>query len=357
MAILYCPQAYGGSITIMLQFLSALFTSTDKPVSGIDEALINKAIDRAIDGTDVRLRGLGNYRKQLREPVSKAVAYIINMVDDLPQPAEISRNTFSNDPRIHAFFASFNHLQENVGGAQTVRDYINQSDVDKSSRIYGLLTMEWEQISRLGTVLQDDRIQREVMQEAVNFFNHRYLGPSTSVDETTRNIKRRIFDYVVEEALEKIISEKSRRSELELQKKLLNRKLQAMKAGNWGLEEMLSPEIHEHPDFVALSDEIESIETELSSLGASHEALARNMKTIQETLASPDRLISSHTISMTLDSMNIKTDADSPSKTFSFELIEVFSETGETRIILPGWFPADELPPETDFITEAKRYL
>ena len=104
-----------------------------------------------------------------------------------------------------------------------------------------MLTMEWGESKRLGTVLQNGLIQRDVLQDAFNFSNHLYLAPSISLEETITNIKRRVFDFFVTKALEKIIAERSMRTELELQQKLLKRKLAAMKAGNWGLDLL-------HPD-------------------------------------------------------------------------------------------------------------
>ena len=341
----------------MLQFLSSLFASSDKYSPGVNDALIRVATDRVVDGTDKRLRGYGNYRKQLRDSVESAVVHIINMIDTLPSPVEISRRTFSSDPRFRAFFASFTHLQEKVGGARSVNDYIKHVHCDESSRIYGLLTMEWEEINRLGTVLQGDMIQREVLQEAVNFFNHRYLGPSNSLDEAKTNVKKRIFDYMIEIALEKIIAERGKRAELNQQQILLKRKLAMMKAGNWGLGDMLSQEKYLHSDLNALSAEIEAIETELSKLGASHELLKRNMKIIKDVMSNPGRQMAARNINMRLDTMNIKVDETSSLTVNTLDLIEFYSGKGETRIVLPCWYPVNELPPMKDFIAEARRYL
>jgi hypothetical protein len=282
----------------MLQFLSSLFAASDEHPSAVIEVLVSAATDRLVDATDSRLRGYGNYRKQLRNSVETAVVYIINMVETLPSPVEISRSTFSRDPRLHAFFTSFNQLQEKVGGARSIRDYIKQSHEDESNRIYGLLIMEWEEINSLGTVLQGDMIQREVMQKSVNFFNHRYLGPSMSWEEAKTNIKKRLFDYMAGIALEKIISERSMRAELKQQQMLLKRKLAMMKAGNWGLEEMLSPVESSPSDLTSLSAEIEIIESELSKLGASHELLERNMQIIKDTMSNPERQMAIRNINL-----------------------------------------------------------
>lgn len=341
----------------MLQFLSSLFATSDEHPSAINDELISAATDRLVDATDSRLRGYGNYRKQLRKSVETAVIYIINMIETLPSPVEISRSTFSSDPRLHAFFTSFTHLQEKVGGARSVSDYIKQAHYDESNRIYGLLIMEWEEINRLGTVLQGDMIQREVLQESVNFFNHRYLGPSISWEEAKTNQKKRIFDYMIEIALEKIINERSMRAELKQQQMLLKRKLAMMKAGNWGLEEMLSPVEHSPSDFKSLSAEIENIESELLKLGASHELLERNMQIIKDTMSNPEQQMDRRNINLRLDNMNIKVDETSSLTVNTLDLIEFYSGKGETRIVLPCWYPVNELPPMKDFITEARRYL
>lgn len=328
----------------MLQFLSLLFTSSEKLPSGVDDALICAATDRVVEGTDNRLRGFGNYRKQLRDSVETAVVHVINLIDALPGPVEISRSTYSSDPRLRAFFASVNHLQEKIGGARSVRDYIKHANHESSSKIYGVLTMEWEEVNRLGTVLQNDMIQREVLQVSVNFFNHRYLEPSISLEEARLNIKKRVFDFIVERALEKIIAERSMRAELEQQQRLLKRKLEAMKAGNWGLEQMMSHEEHPNTDLAPLIAEIETVEAELTKLGASHKVLEKNIQIIKDTLSHPGKLIDMHAISMELDSMNIRADESSSARVNTLDLIEFYSGTGEKRIVLPGWYPVNELP-------------
>jgi hypothetical protein len=39
------------------------------------------------------------------------------------------------------------------------------------------------------------------------------------------------------------------------------------------------------------------------------------------------------------------------------ELIELYSASGEHRIVLPGYIPRAELPERPDFFKEARRYL
>jgi len=99
----------------MLHFLSFVFAAKPERSAGPDKALIERAIERVVDGTDPRLRGLGNYRKRLHTAVEKAVVHVSDMVDALPEPVEISRRTYSTDPRLRSFFCSASHLQEVIG--------------------------------------------------------------------------------------------------------------------------------------------------------------------------------------------------------------------------------------------------
>ena len=341
----------------MLHFLSSLFSTTTERPSGVDDELIDAATDRVIEGTDKRLQAVGGCRRQLREPVENAVIHVIKLVAALPGPVEISRRNFSSDPRLKAFFASFAHMQEKIGSVKSVETYLKQTSIEPDGRLYGLLSMQWEEKKRLGMVLQDDHIQRDVQQVAVNFLNHNFLGPSTSPDEATLNMKKRAFDFMVAIALERIITERARYAELEQQQRLLKLKLKAMKAGNWGLEEMLRPENSGVTDFSSLETEIDAVERELAEMGARHEVLDRNLHIIKDTLSSPEELLDLRSTELELDSMNIKADSSTAAKVHKLELIEAYTGIGATRILMPGWFPVNELPSGRESIADAMRYL
>ncbi len=76
----------------MLDFLTSLFGPAHGPDETLQEGLLGAAIERAVDKTDHRLRALGGYRKRLREPVERALRHVIGLVDQLPEPIEISPN-------------------------------------------------------------------------------------------------------------------------------------------------------------------------------------------------------------------------------------------------------------------------
>lgn len=341
----------------MLHFLSSLFAKQQTGTNGLDDVLLTAAIERVVDGTDRRLRGFGNYRKRLRDAVADAAVHVLTLVDRLPEATEISRRAYSTDRRLRAFFASADDLQAKVGGSKAVGDYLKTLGGVPPEEIFGVLGMEWEQRNVLGMQLHGDVVQRDVPQVVVNFHHHRYFGAAASEAESRWQVKVRVFDYLIERALETIVATRSKRAELEYQRVLLQRKLTAMKQGNWGLAPMLADVDHAPPDLAALETEIDGIEKELLELGARPAELEQTFQRIIDVLGHASDWVDLRSTTLTLDSMSIKTEDPQAAGASRLELIELFSAGGETRIVLPGFFPRQDLPEQPDFFKEAQRYL
>jgi len=341
----------------MLHFLSSLFSTSQPDANRPDAALLKAAIERVVDGTDRRLRGLGNYEKRLRDAVASAVVHIVTLVDSLPEAAEISRRAYGTDARLRAFFSSAEDLQAKVGGSKAVVDFLRTHGAEPPEEIFGLLSMEWQQRNVLGMDLHGDIVQRDVPQVVVNFFHHRYFGPAATEAESRWQTKVRGFDYLIQKALEAIVATRSRRTELESQRGLLQRKLVAMKQGNWGLEGMLAEAEHETPDLAALEGQIEAVENELDEIGARPEELEQNVQHINDTFANAAQWLDLRKTRLGLSSMSVMTTDVATPGANQLELDELFSSAGETRVLLPGRFPRGDLPAQPDFLKEAQRYL
>ena len=341
----------------MLHFLSSLFTPDAGKPGGLDKALIERATERAVEGTDPRLRALGNYRKQLREPVEQAVRHVMELIDGLPEAVPLGRQSYSTDPRLRAFFASNNHLQEVLGGFRSISDYLQGLSGPPPHEIFGLLTLEWKERNTLGVEQQGDMVRRDVPQVTVNFFNHRFACPADNEDETRLELKKRAFDYLLKLALEKILAARGKRQELQREQQLLDRKLEAMKAGDWGLETMFSPGDEPAPDLDGLETKIEAVESELLELGAASGGLERSLEQLAEVLAQPAHWLSRDEVNMRLNHMGIKMDESSDGPANDLQLIRLFSASGERRIVLPVRLLRSELPERPDFFKQASRYL
>ncbi|WP_430232946.1 hypothetical protein [Nitrosomonas communis] len=341
----------------MLRFLGSLFTGTSEQQKGLPEDLIEQAIDRAVEGTDQRIRAIGQYRKRLRQPVEFAVAHVIALVDTLPAPIEISPRAFGVDPLLRTFFVSTDHLREVLGSFKTLRNYLADLTEPLPEQIFGLLSMDMEERKVFGAELVGDTLRRDVLQVTVNFSHHRYLGPTSNEIDTRRELKKRAFDFLIAKALERIASERSKRRELDHQWHLLQQKLNTMKAGNWGLDLTLADHEQQHPDLAVLEAEIEAIEREFGQFHTDHLSLEESLANVVDTLSHPAAWLASREIRLHLDSMGIKIQDPSTASCKEIVLTEIFSGTGERRVVLLGHIARRDIPEPANIWQEAKRYL
>jgi hypothetical protein len=341
----------------MFEFLSSLFSSHDEVPGRPDRALLQAAVERVVDSTDPRLRGFGNYQSRLIDAVEKTVTYVIDTVDALPAPLEISHQSFGSDPRIRAFFATATHISEVWGQSDAVNDYREELSGPLPDQIFTLLTMELSEHTRPGIALQGGRVRRDVMQTTIGFSNHRCIGPSGSESKTRREVKKRAFDLISQQALERVITARGERARLEKQSRLLNQKLQVMKSGNWGFEPMLSHGQSGRPNHAALVEKVAQVEGELDRLDSSPNTIEQSFDCINEVFADPSAYLGQRAVEINLGPMLVKADDASAPGVISLQLIEFHLSSGERRIVQLGWFPARELPEKQDFLTQAQRYL
>ena len=128
---------------------------------------------------------------------------------------------------------------------------------------------------------------------------------------------------------------RGKHQQLKREQRLLNKKLEAMKAGDWGLESMFSPGDEPAPDPGDLAAKIDAVESELLELGAVGGGLEQSLEQLAEVLAQPAHWLYRDEVRMRLTHMGIKTDASSNEPANDLRLIGLFSAIGERRIVLP----------------------
>lgn len=344
---------------MVFRFLHSIFATAPSPPGKLDATLIETAIERVVDGTDPRLRAVPHYRRKLWEPVERAVDYVVEHAATLPPAIAFGRRNFTTDPRLRALFANPEHLLDILSLSPAIRGYLQPIAGSPPTEIYAALRMERTEKTVFGMELQGDRVLRDIPQTAVNFHNHQIAFPAASEAETRLELQKRAFDYLIEAALQRLLSIRARKHQLEQQqRRLLQQKAQLLKSARLGLEPLLAnPATPRLPDNAAIEQQLQELETELRQIRADSTTLAEQLTLVATTLREPGQHLRLERISLTLDHMNIRVPAHSPRAANTLIFDEVLIENQHRFTVLLVRVPSSEIPPPRDFFEEAQRFL
>ena len=316
------------------------------------ESLIDAAIERAVEGTDARLRLLPGYRKRLRVPVIHAIDQVVVLVDAIPAPLVAGRREHGEDPRLAAVFSSAADMLHIFGRDAALTAFLAAPEGAGAERVTCLLLAERVERNILGMDLVGDQVRRDVPQVAVSFIGHRLLDPRVDEAEMHRALQRRAFDHLLVLALTRIAEVRVEREDLIRQRDLLRRKRAAFERGGWTFEtEQGTPE-----DPAALAAELDAITAQLAVLGADEGVLRAHLGIVADSLAEAERQFWAEELGLSLDAMNIRRDAGEPSAR-RIVLNELHNARGWRLVMLPLMIAPGEIPPREDFVAAAERYL
>lgn len=335
----------------MLKLLQSIFGG-DEHRGRYPKSLIEKATERAVEGTDPRLRALPGYARKLREPVIQAIDHVIALVDAIHGPVTLDAASHDADPRLGALFASAESMLDILGRDRALRDYLDSAAGRLAPRVNALLVAERAERNILGMDLVGDQVRRDVAQVTVSFLAHRLLEPNANADETRRQLKRRAFDFILTQALDQISEIKLERADLARQRDLVKRKFSALERSGWGFKMAEGGP----PDLAALMVELDHITDQLQALGPDQDILEANLGILAEVLGKAEHQLWAEPITLFLDAMNIVRDEHEASAR-RIDLMELRGGKGQRMVMLPLVLAPDQLPAQVDFLTAVQRYL
>ena len=159
---------------------------------------VSAAIESVVAGTDVRMRGIGSYKKRLRESVSTVLNYVENMVDGLSTAIDVNRKTFSDNPLVNAFFVNQNDLQNIFSRCKELHSFFQTTDHDQLDEVYALLFVNKTDKTVFGNELKEDMLVSDVMQVLINFSEHQILFPSATEQHVRKSLESLLFDNIVD---------------------------------------------------------------------------------------------------------------------------------------------------------------
>jgi hypothetical protein len=334
----------------MLKLFQSFFGG-DESRGRYPESLVEMAIERAVDGTDSRLRLLPGYRKHLRRPVIHAIDHVVALVDGLPEPLAAGRDNFNADPRLGTLFVSATHMLEVLGHDRTLLEYLSSHSTGVD-RLTALLLAERIEKNVLGMEQAGDQVRRDVAQLTVSFRNHRLVEVADSEAETRRLLKRRAFDHLLSLALARIVEVREERADAARQRDVLRHKLATLERSGWSFE--AGEGAPAEP--ASLQAELADIETQLERLGSDADVLNTHLAIVEEELARAEQLLQRDIFRMRLDSMNVQREAQDASGR-DIELPEILNAHGRRSVLLLVSVNPGELPHRENLLATAHRYL
>jgi len=273
----------------------------------LDEQDIERAIDIIINETDPRLRTVRAYRRKLRKPVIRSLAYINNLITRIPGPFDISRRAYGADPQINALFGSADDIEALFSRSKPVQEFFRDSP--GSERVYLPLAMFRTEKKGFGVTLNGGVLRRDVARTTVNFSGH-WLGICAGSEAELRQmlVWRGIYNLAIT-ALENITHFLAKTDTLRKQRTLLKMKLRDLQAQHRGLDAPEKTQLDDAVDLQALKLRLEETEHNLADASTTLETLDGYLQQVCNVFNHPSRYLRVKPGTVRVNRMGIKSDS------------------------------------------------
>ncbi|MCL2523059.1 MAG: hypothetical protein FWF20_00285 [Betaproteobacteria bacterium] len=178
-----------------MNFLSAIVDFL-KPVPPIDPQLAD-ALTRVAAKVDPLLRAAGQFDQRLATPLTHALDYCANLVDALPGPTTIDRQSFADNPLVHALFATADDIDQMLGRSQAVRDFLSSPASWEADHFHAVLVARRQEKQQLGMKCRGDMIENDVPQRVLFFSNQTLTEPRCDLDDLRMRLRERALESLL----------------------------------------------------------------------------------------------------------------------------------------------------------------
>jgi hypothetical protein len=297
-------------------------------------------VEWVVDASEPRIRLVGNYVEKLADAVETALRYSDDLLRRMPPLVVLASRAWAFDPQVNAFFATPNDLRETLD-RPAIRAFFQEG----ARECFALMLVVKRETESFGMALQGDMLVREVRQTLVSFSRHQLFFPSPGEDGLRRELRQRTLVFLATRALERIGELRTRRADLEEQRRRLQAQLRALRGHAQGLRPLLASadDVSDAQRVAALERRLVQTEEELTAARKPLGTLDDYLERLREVLSQPEQYLQVRPLTLRLNRMGVKLDATSPEPGETLTLIELES-MGERRIGVLVRFGREELP-------------
>lgn len=143
------------------------------------------------------LRSTPGFEKKLSHPLEYALGYCDGLVAALPGPIDINRQAFSNDPLVHALFATAGDIEQMLGRSESVRDFLASPAGLEHEHFYALFAARRQEKKQLGIVQHGDVIQNDVPQRVIYFSAQALIEPDGDLAITRDKLRTKALESLL----------------------------------------------------------------------------------------------------------------------------------------------------------------
>jgi hypothetical protein len=302
---------------------------------------LRRATEAVVGATDPRIRQVRGYREKLGPAVQEAMRFADELVEALPGPIEIGRDTWATDPYVRAFFTSVDEMLQILRLDRALEAFFQSQPL---KACYALLTMSRREQTVFRTEQVGEIIRRDVAKTAVSFVDHRIVSTYGTEAETRAALKVQTLAVLSDDASQKLVSLRSERDELQDQKAIMKARLKVLREESHDSHPLKNctdeQEGNKIREAMTLLTEIDSrIEQANLVLNEPEGCLAH----VADVLSHPLDNMKKETITLRLSPMGIKEREGSPEANGQIFLTEIELRRGVRRIPVVAKFKRTEV--------------
>lgn len=269
----------------------------------IEDETIRSATEKVVEIADPHIRGFSRYQKALRLPVTGATEYCASLLDAIPGPVNLSRDSYHEDPRVKAVFPSPDALEEFLRITPELAELRKHGGTET---VVALMTMSLEEKTIYGYQKDGEVVMRDVAQRAVNFFDHRLVAPAFDLEITRQGVISRGLEVLATMAMEKIETLQGQKAELQQKREYLRATLKILGGKTHMMEAFAMPEPGKWEEYRKAERILAEVDAELGGIRDTIGQPEQSLAFLGGVLQNPTSALTVGRQTMRLNWMNVR---------------------------------------------------